>query len=201
MLHYHDFRTNLDGQMGALAARLGIDVPTEPWVTLVEAATFASMRRDSARIVPSTGIWKEQDGVFKRPRSGAWRDLLDDDDEEIRRPRHPRPPPLVPDHAHLLLEASAEAVKTTEHGQFSNQLTAVKDVPLLVLGADVLVMRNREPSSCDRLVRQGWRRPRRSPWAADSAPCTRSRPRAGERSPAGCRHPEAAARCSSSNNS
>jgi aryl sulfotransferase len=81
MLHYHDLKTNLDGQMRALAARLGIDVPNRRWGTLVEAATFASMRRDSARTVPNMGIWKEQDGFFKRARSGAWRDLLDDDDQ------------------------------------------------------------------------------------------------------------------------
>ncbi len=81
MLHYHDLKTDLDGQMRALAARLGIEVPDERWATLVEAATFASMRRDSARTVPSTSIWKDRDGFFKRARSGAWRDLLDDDDQ------------------------------------------------------------------------------------------------------------------------
>ncbi len=81
MLHYHDLKTDLDGQMRALAARLGIDVPDGRWASLVEAATFASMRRDSARTVPSTGIWKDQDGFFKSARSGAWRDLLDDDDQ------------------------------------------------------------------------------------------------------------------------
>jgi hypothetical protein len=81
MLHYHDLRTDLDGQMRALAARLGIDVPDERWPALVEFATFASMRHDSDRTVPSAGIWKDQDGFFKRARSGAWRDLLDADEQ------------------------------------------------------------------------------------------------------------------------
>jgi aryl sulfotransferase len=81
LLHYHELKTDLDGQMRALAARLGIDVPDERWSALVGAATFASMRRDSARTVPSTGIWKEQQGFFKRARSGAWRSLLDDGDQ------------------------------------------------------------------------------------------------------------------------
>ena len=66
--------------MRALAAQLGIDVPEERWSALVDAATFASMQRDSARTTPSAGIWKDQAGFFKRARSGAWRDLLDEDD-------------------------------------------------------------------------------------------------------------------------
>jgi hypothetical protein len=78
MLHYHDLTTDLEGEMRALSARLGIDVPDERWPDLVEAATFASMRRASANTVP-TGIWRDPDGFFKRARSGAGRDLLDED--------------------------------------------------------------------------------------------------------------------------
>jgi hypothetical protein len=79
MLHYHDLKADLEGQMRGLAVHLGIDVPGERWPALVEAATFESMRRDSDRTAPS-GSWKDQGSFFKRARSGAWRDLLDDDD-------------------------------------------------------------------------------------------------------------------------
>lgn len=84
MLHYHDLKTDLEGQMRSLAARLGIDVPETRWPALVEAATFTSMRRDSDRTAPSSGIWKDQTSFFKSARSGAWRDLLDADDERRR---------------------------------------------------------------------------------------------------------------------
>lgn len=97
MLHYHDLKTDLAGQMRALAARLGLVVPDERWAALFEAATFDAMRRDSARTVPSPGIWKEQDGFFKRARSGAWRDLLDEEDQ--RRYEHRVESLIAPDLA------------------------------------------------------------------------------------------------------
>jgi hypothetical protein len=79
VLHYYDLTTDLEGQMHALAARLGIEVPDERWPGLVDAATFASMRRVSSRTGPSIGIWKDPDGFFKQARVGAGRDLLDED--------------------------------------------------------------------------------------------------------------------------
>lgn len=81
MLHYHDLKADLDGQMRALAARLGIDVPPERWPALVEAASFASMRRGDDRTVPVQGIWKDQGRFFRQARLGAWQDLLDGDDQ------------------------------------------------------------------------------------------------------------------------
>ena len=78
MLHYRDLTTDLEGEMRALSNRLSIDVPDERWPALVEAATFSSMRRDSASTAPS-GIWRDPDDFFKRARSGAWLDLLDED--------------------------------------------------------------------------------------------------------------------------
>jgi aryl sulfotransferase len=84
MLHYHDLKTDLAVQMRALAARLGIEVTETRWPALVDAATFESMRRTSDRTTPSSGIWKDEPGFFKRGRSGAWRELLSSDDERRR---------------------------------------------------------------------------------------------------------------------
>ena len=80
MLHYHDLKTDLEGEMRALAARLGIDVPDERWPALVEAATFESMRRASDKHGAEQGIWRTSRDFFMRGRSGAWRDLLDEDE-------------------------------------------------------------------------------------------------------------------------
>jgi hypothetical protein len=79
LLHYDDLASDLEGQMRALAARLGIDVPDDRWPALVEAASFASMRDASARTAPSIDIWRDPEAFFKRARRGAWRELLDDD--------------------------------------------------------------------------------------------------------------------------
>lgn len=84
MLHYHDLKTDLEAQMRALATRVGIEVADEQWPALVDAATFESMRRASDRTAPNTGIWKDQRGFFKRGRSGAWRELVDSDDDRRR---------------------------------------------------------------------------------------------------------------------
>ena len=80
LLHYQDLKTDLQGQMGTLAARLGIEVPNAIWPSLVEAATFESMRGHSDRTVPSPGLWKDETRFFNRARSGEWRNLLDEDD-------------------------------------------------------------------------------------------------------------------------
>ena len=80
MLHYRDLTADLEGQMRAIAARLGIDVPEERWPALVKAATFDEMRRDSDRTAPSGGIWFDRQRFFRHGRSGAWGELLDADD-------------------------------------------------------------------------------------------------------------------------
>jgi hypothetical protein len=81
MLHYRDLTVDLEGEMRALSTRLGIEVPEERWPALVEAATLASMRRTSEHTAPSPGIWRDPDGFFKRGRSAAWLDVIDQDGE------------------------------------------------------------------------------------------------------------------------
>jgi len=81
MLHYHDLKTDLPAQMRALADRLGIEVPEDRWPTLVHAATFDEMRRRSSITTPNTdtGLWRDNANFFRKGRSGAWREILDDD--------------------------------------------------------------------------------------------------------------------------
>ncbi len=86
MLHYDDLQADLEGQMRALAERLGIEVPEGRWPGLVEAATFAQMRDNAATVAPNTdvAIWNDTAEFFHRGTSGQWRSLLGSD-EDLRR--------------------------------------------------------------------------------------------------------------------
>ena len=80
MLHYQDLKDDLEGQMRALAARLGIAVPEDRWPDLAPAATFEAMRRDADRTVPSAqkSFWHDNARFFHRGTSEQWREVLDD---------------------------------------------------------------------------------------------------------------------------
>jgi hypothetical protein len=78
LLHYHDLSTDLDGQMRALAGRLGITVPDGDWPELVAAATFERMRADAERLAPDrAGVLTSRAAFFRAGRSGAGRAVLD----------------------------------------------------------------------------------------------------------------------------
>ena len=81
-LHYDDLKDDLEGQMRALAAHLGIEVDEDRWPPLVEAATFESMRSRAETTVPGGGPahWIDPTAFFSRGTSGQWRDILDDAD-------------------------------------------------------------------------------------------------------------------------
>lgn len=76
LLHYADLSADLEGQMRRLAAWLGIAVPEPDWPSLVEAATFASMRASAERITGDGQILKSATAFFRRGSSGAGRELL-----------------------------------------------------------------------------------------------------------------------------
>ena len=82
LLHYDDLLGDLDGQMGLVARRLGIEVPERRWAELVKAATLDGMRRRADLTVPgaSPRQWRDPDRFFHKGTSGQWRDLLDESD-------------------------------------------------------------------------------------------------------------------------
>lgn len=82
LLHYADLSADLEGQMRALADRLGIDVIEDRWRELVPAATFGEMKQRAAELAPEStiGLWQDPNRFFNRGESGAWRDVLTDDD-------------------------------------------------------------------------------------------------------------------------
>jgi hypothetical protein len=83
LLHYADLQADLEGQMRALAARLGIAVEPSRWPALVAAATFDEMRGRAAELAPQTsidGFWHDPSNFFRSGSNGQWRDLLTDED-------------------------------------------------------------------------------------------------------------------------
>jgi aryl sulfotransferase len=78
LVHYDDLKADLPAEMRCLARRLDIAVPESAWPSLVRAATFEDMRKQSSRLVPD--LWRDRDRFFNRGVSGQWVDVLDDAD-------------------------------------------------------------------------------------------------------------------------
>ena len=85
MVHYNDLKADLDGQMRRIARFLEIEVPESLWPRLVDAATFASMKRDTHILGPEMGVIFEggADGFLFKGTNGRWRDVLVDEDLEL----------------------------------------------------------------------------------------------------------------------
>jgi hypothetical protein len=81
LVHYDDLRADLEGQMRALAWRLGIGVPEGAWPALTSAASFQRMKDHSERLIPATqGIIKDTSSFFSRGTSGAGSEILSADE-------------------------------------------------------------------------------------------------------------------------
>jgi aryl sulfotransferase len=79
LVHYADLQDDLEGEMRRIAARLEIEVPDHLWPTLVDAATFTSMRSRADTLAPNpSGVLKDNAAFFRRGTSGAGRELLSD---------------------------------------------------------------------------------------------------------------------------
>nr|WP_255672836.1 sulfotransferase domain-containing protein [Glycomyces amatae] len=87
LLHFDDLKADLDGQMRALAATLGITIDEPVWPELVRAATFDAVRNRAATLTPDQPLWKDRTVFFNKGTSGQWQTLLDDADLERYRAR------------------------------------------------------------------------------------------------------------------
>lgn len=77
-VHYHDLSNNLGAEMRRIAAFLEVSVTDTAWPELVEAATFASMRRDGGKLMPRAAetFVGGASTFFHRGTSGRWQSLL-----------------------------------------------------------------------------------------------------------------------------
>ncbi|MGI8870226.1 MAG: sulfotransferase domain-containing protein [Mycobacteriales bacterium] len=81
LVHYDDLSADLDGQMRRIAEQLGVTIEDSTWSNLVRAASFEQMRTHAAELIPNSGgILKDDRAFFRRGRSGAGRELLNDEE-------------------------------------------------------------------------------------------------------------------------
>ncbi|THV30801.1 sulfotransferase domain-containing protein [Glycomyces paridis] len=76
LLHFDDLKTDLEGQMRALAATLDIPIPEPLWPDLVHAATFDAVRTNAATLTPENDLWKDRTVFFNKGTTGQWKHLL-----------------------------------------------------------------------------------------------------------------------------
>ncbi len=78
LVHYRDLKADLLGEMQRIAAFLDIAVPAALWPTLVEAASFASMRRHADELHPmvSRAMIGGAETFFHKGENERWRGVL-----------------------------------------------------------------------------------------------------------------------------
>ena len=83
-VHYHDLKSDLDGEMRRIAAFLDIPVREDVWPELVEAATFAAMKRDGKKLLDGFEAIFEggSDSFLHKGTNDRWRDVLRPDELE-----------------------------------------------------------------------------------------------------------------------
>lgn len=81
-LHYADMLRDLDGTVSTIARHVGIDHSPELLATIVNAATFDSMKANADRFTPSAGqgFWNRDAGFFDSASSNKWEGQLTQDD-------------------------------------------------------------------------------------------------------------------------
>jgi aryl sulfotransferase len=82
LVHYNDLKADLASEMRRIAYFLRISIPASVWPSLVEAATFESMKRNSAQLGPE---WERAfvgglDSFLAQGTNARWRDVLTTED-------------------------------------------------------------------------------------------------------------------------
>jgi aryl sulfotransferase len=82
LVHYNDLKADLPGEMKRIAAFLGIETPAALWPELVEAATFESMKKEGAALLPNIemGVRGGHQTFLNKGVNGRWKDVLTPDD-------------------------------------------------------------------------------------------------------------------------
>jgi aryl sulfotransferase len=84
-VHYADLLSDLDGQMRRISTWLDIGINEEIWDSLVNSATFSSMKRQHKVTAPAVthGLWKDSNNFFHKGTNGRWRDVLTAEDLQL----------------------------------------------------------------------------------------------------------------------
>lgn len=82
LVHYNDMKADLEGEMRRVAAFLDIAISEEILPSLLRAASFESMKRDGAALMPGvTGMFNGgAERFFNRAQNGRWKDVFRSED-------------------------------------------------------------------------------------------------------------------------
>lgn len=72
-------------QMRRISAYLDLPVNESVWPSLVDSATFETMKRQHEKTAPAVthSVWKDSKNFFHKGENGRWRDVLSDDDLQL----------------------------------------------------------------------------------------------------------------------
>ncbi|MHB8530971.1 MAG: sulfotransferase domain-containing protein [Caulobacteraceae bacterium] len=89
LVHYNDLKADLSGEMKRIGRFLGIEIPPALWPELVEAATFARMKRDGLALMPRSGAHFRggHESFLYKGTNERWRGVLNDADLALYRER------------------------------------------------------------------------------------------------------------------
>jgi aryl sulfotransferase len=82
MMHYSDLKRDLAAEMRRVAAFLGIEIAAELWPSLVEAASFETMKSQGDQLMPQVTALFEggKDRFFHKGQAGRWKDIFRTED-------------------------------------------------------------------------------------------------------------------------
>ena len=80
LLHYSQLKADLAGEMRKIAAFLEIEVDAAVFPSLVDAATFSSMKKKADTLAPGAqvNLWKNNAQFFSKGTSGQWQSRWSD---------------------------------------------------------------------------------------------------------------------------
>lgn len=78
LIHFNALKTDLEGEMRALADFLDVEIPADQWPTVVEHCTFDWMKANAEKVAPLGGaIFEGGAGKFiNKGSNGRWKDVL-----------------------------------------------------------------------------------------------------------------------------
>jgi len=108
LVHFNALKADLEGEMRAIAAFLGCDIPEERWPTILEHCSFDYMKANAENVAPLGGaIFDGGAKTFiNKGVNGRWRDVLSV--EEIRAYENCALAELGPECAHWLATGEAQ---------------------------------------------------------------------------------------------
>lgn len=79
--HYADMKRDLKGEMGKVAAALGIEISDAKLAELAQAASFGAMKKQALKYVPSgkEDFWHQPENFLNKGTSGQWQGVFSEE--------------------------------------------------------------------------------------------------------------------------